>query len=194
MLSTYPTVTVIGLLTITCLYLSIFYFQKNRIFQSCLNRYFSSLVLLLFIFHLVTAFALGGEVADVKLFASAGYALLHQIDIYLLDSSHGTYPFLPFTIYPYALFWYISSRFSWLTFSFLTKTLLIPVLFLTADFKNTHFYTLASLPYMAVSYLAIAANEQSSLAQQTAVLLALLPWTYSIVWLYTLKLKKLPKQ
>lgn len=124
MLYAYPLVLLAGLITITLFHLLFLFFKPKRFFKEWLS--------LVFCFHFLTALALQKEVRDVALFASAGYMLWHRIDIYLIDATHGTYPFWPFTIFPYALFWWLSSKIPFLTFSFWVKCLLIPVLFLTA--------------------------------------------------------------
>jgi len=134
MLSSYPLVTIIGFSAISCLYLLLLIVWERNIslLRITLQKFFIPIILLILSFSFITAFSLSGEVGDVRLFATAGYALFHKIDIYWLDQSHGTYPFLPFMIYPYALFWYLSDKLPVFTFSFFIKLLLIPIVFLTS--------------------------------------------------------------
>jgi hypothetical protein len=120
-----------GLFLISLYHLVFLFFNQNQFFKKWLKTSYPNLMVLIFIFHLLTALVLTTEVKDVALFASAGYMLAHKLDIYLLDASHGTYPFWPFTIYPYALFWWLTTKIPFLTFSFWVKCLLIPIMFLT---------------------------------------------------------------
>ena len=145
MLSSYLPVTIIGFFSITFFYVVLLWVNKKGEgisslrgqtqglpLRIILQKFFIPIILLILLFHFITAFALGGEINDVRLFASAGYALIHKIDIYWVDQTHGTYPFLPFTIYPYALFWYLTTKLPFLTFSFFVKLLLIPIIFFTS--------------------------------------------------------------
>jgi len=143
MLSSYLLITIIGFFSITFLYLLIIRASHASPLQSRLNlgqpmrivinKFFGPIIFLILLFHFITAFALGGEVGDVRLFASAGYAFYNKVDIYWVDQTHGTYPFFPFMIYPYALFWYLSDKLPFVTFSFFVKLLLIPIIFLTSS-------------------------------------------------------------
>ncbi len=133
MFSQYLAIAIIGFSAILFFYLFTLLFQKKAFFKKILKKHFGKIKLFLFVFYLLVAFFLKGEVNDVALFSSVGYCLWHKIDIYWLDATHGTYPFLPFTIYPYALFWFVSDKLPFLTFSFLVKTVLIPIFFLTAS-------------------------------------------------------------
>ncbi|GEM_PF-6398105 len=120
-----------GLFLISLYHLVFLFLNQNQLFKKWLKTSYPNLMGLIFIFHLLTALILTTEVKDVALFASTGYMLAHKLDIYLLDASHGTYPFWPFTIYPYALFWWLTTKIPFLTFSFWVKCLLIPIMFLT---------------------------------------------------------------
>jgi len=163
MLTSFFWVALVGFITITFFYLVILFGQKNSSFKLFINLYFKQIRWLLFFFHLSTAFFLGGEVADVKLFATAGYALAHKIDIYWLDPQGGTYSFFPLMIFPYSLFWYISDRLPILTFSFLVKLLLIPVMFLTSRFFKSRIHRLLFLTNPVI-FLTVTLHGQADLA------------------------------
>ena len=82
-----------------------------------------------FIFYLLFAFFIKNPMPDVHLFESAGFYLTQKNSIYFIDQTHGTYPFFPFLIFPYALFHLVVKRYPILPFSFLVKLILIPTIF-----------------------------------------------------------------
>ena len=90
------------------------------------NRY---LLWIGFLFYLLFAFFIKNPLQDVHLFESAGFYLTQKIDIYFIDQTHGTYPFFPFLIFPYALAHLVVLRFPILAFSFLIKLIFIPTIF-----------------------------------------------------------------
>ena len=90
------------------------------------NRY---LLWIVFLFYLLFSFFIKNPLQDVHLFESVGFYLTRKIDIYFIDQTHGTYPFFPFLIFPYALAHLIVERWPILPFSFLVKLILIPTIF-----------------------------------------------------------------
>ncbi len=78
---------------------------------------------------MVFAFLIKNPLQDVHLFESAGFFLTKKIDIYFIDQTHGTYPFFPFLIFPYALAHLITNKWPTLPFSFLIKLILIPTIY-----------------------------------------------------------------
>ncbi len=130
MTSSFLVLTAGFLFSLTSYILSIFFGRKIA-FKYLLGRFFSIITMMLLLFWLITSASLTAEVNDVRLFATAGYSLAHKIDIYWLDPQGGTYSFLPFLIYPYTLFWYLSEK-TGLAFSFFVKLLLIPIIYLAS--------------------------------------------------------------
>lgn len=74
------------------------------------------------------------DIGDVMLFGSAGWFLRHKIDFYFIDGNHGSYPFLPFLIYIFAVANFLVETIKVFTFSFYLKIFELFCLYFIANF------------------------------------------------------------